>query len=136
MMAVRRQPWRTNAAALIARFSLRIHACPADRSWSFDMTRFASFSEFYPFYLSEHSNRMCRRMHFIGSSLVVTIAVFAVVTGQLRWLWLMPVAGYGFAWIGHYVYQKNQPATFKHPLYSLQGDWVMYGHMLRGKLQF
>jgi len=100
------------------------------------MTSFSSFSEFYPFYLSEHSNRMCRRMHFIGSSLVVAIAVFAVVTGQLRWLWLMPVAGYGFAWIGHYVYQKNQPATFKHPLYSLTGDWVMYGHMLRGKLQF
>jgi hypothetical protein len=102
----------------------------------FVMTRFASFSQFYPFYLSEHSNRMCRRMHFIGSSLVVAIAIFALVTAQLRWLWLLPVAGYGFAWIGHYVYQKNRPATFKHPLYSLCGDWVMYGDMLRGKLAF
>ena len=52
-----------------------------------------------------------------------------------RWLWLVPVAGYGFAWIGHYVFEKNRPATFKHPLYSLLGDWVMYGQMLRGKVQ-
>ena len=55
---------------------------------------------------------------------------------QWGWLWLLPLAGYGCAWIGHYVYQKNRPATFTHPLYSLRGDWVMYGQMLRGKLRF
>ncbi|CAM5467669.1 hypothetical protein RLIN73S_06925 [Rhodanobacter lindaniclasticus] len=62
--------------------------------------------------------------------------LLALVTGQWRWLWLMPVAGYGFAWVGHYVFEKNRPATFKHPLYSLAGDWVMYGQMLRGRIRF
>jgi hypothetical protein len=100
------------------------------------MSSFTNFSEFYPFYLAEHGNRVCRRLHFIGSSLVIAVVVLALSTGQLRWLWLAPVAGYGFAWVGHYVFEKNRPATFKHPLYSLLGDWVMYGQMLRGKVLF
>jgi hypothetical protein len=100
------------------------------------MSSFTNFSEFYPYYLAEHGNRVCRRLHFIGSSLVIAVVVLALSTGQLRWLWLAPVAGYGFAWVGHYVFEKNRPATFKHPLYSLLGDWVMYGQMLRGKVLF
>ena len=100
------------------------------------MSGYSSFAEFYPFYLSEHSDRRCRRMHFIGSTLVVAVVVLALASGQLRWLWLAPVAGYGFAWIGHFGFEKNRPATFKHPLYSLMGDWVMYGQMLRGKIRF
>jgi len=97
------------------------------------MSTFRSFAEFY---LGEHANRRCRRMHFIGSTLVLAALALALVTGQWRWLWLMPVAGYGFAWLGHYVFEKNRPATFKHPLYSLAGDWVMYAQMLRGKIRF
>ncbi|MDE2157122.1 MAG: DUF962 domain-containing protein [Xanthomonadaceae bacterium] len=100
------------------------------------MSGFANFAEFYPYYLSEHSNRTCRRLHFAGSSLVLVIVLAALLSGQLRWLWLVPVAGYGFAWIGHYGYEKNRPATFKYPLYSLLGDWVMYGQMWRGKIRF
>lgn len=100
------------------------------------MAGFTRFGEFYPYYLSEHSNRVCRRLHFIGSSLVIAALLAALLTGQLRWLWLMPVAGYGCAWIGHYVFEKNRPATFKHPLYGLLGDWVMYGQMLRGRISF
>jgi hypothetical protein len=100
------------------------------------MSGFTSFAQFYPFYLSEHRNRICRRWHFVGSSLVLIIVVLTALSSQWRWLWLLPVAGYGCAWIGHYVYEKNRPATFKHPLYSLLGDWVMYGQMLRGKLRF
>jgi hypothetical protein len=100
------------------------------------MSGYSSFAEFYPFYLTEHGNRSCRRMHFIGSSLVIVVIALAMLSGQLRWLWLAPVAGYGFAWIGHYVFEKNRPATFRHPLYSLLGDWVMYGQMLRGKIPF
>jgi len=100
------------------------------------MPGYSSFAEFYPFYLSEHSNRSCRRMHFIGSTLVLAVIVLVLVSGQLRWLWLAPVFGYGFAWIGHFGFEKNRPATFKHPLYSLAGDWVMYGQMLRGKIPF
>jgi hypothetical protein len=75
-------------------------------------------------------------MHFVGSSLVLAVIVLAGATGQLRWLWLVPVIGYGFAWVGHFAFEKNRPATFKHPLYSLAGDWVMYGQMLRGKIPF
>ena len=100
------------------------------------MSGYTSFAEFYPFYLGEHSNRTCRRLHFIGSTLMIVVVVMAVLSGQLRWLWLAPLAGYGFAWVGHYVFEKNRPATFKHPLYSLLGDWVMYGQMLRGKVSF
>ena len=100
------------------------------------MSGFRSFSEFYPFYLKEHSHRLCRRMHFIGSSLVIAVLLAALWSGELRWLWLMPLVGYGGAWVGHYVFEKNRPATFKHPLYSLIGDWVMYAQMLRGKVSF
>lgn len=100
------------------------------------MSGFRSFSEFYPFYLNEHSNRLCRRLHFIGSSLVIAVLLATLWSGHWRWLWLMPLAGYGCAWIGHYVFEKNRPATFKHPLYSLLGDWVMYAQMLRGKVSF
>lgn len=99
------------------------------------MREFASFREFYPYYLGEHRNRICRRLHFIGSSLVIAIVIAAAWMRQPLWLLLAPVAGYGFAWGGHYGFEKNRPATFRHPLYSLLGDWVMVADVLRGKLR-
>jgi len=99
------------------------------------MSAYASFREFYPFYLGEHSDVNCRRMHFAGSTLVLAVVAFAVITRHLAWLWLVPVAGYGFAWVGHFVFEKNRPATFRHPLYSLMGDWVMYWDVLRGRVK-
>lgn len=100
------------------------------------MPAFASFGDFYPYYLGEHRQRRCRRWHFIGSTLVVLILLAAIVSGCMAMLWLLPVAGYGCAWVGHFVYEKNRPATFRHPLYSLMGDWLMYAQMLRGKVSF
>lgn len=97
---------------------------------------YASFTEFYPFYLGEHSTRLCRRMHFIGSTLVLATLVYALFTGLWRVLLLAPVFGYGFAWLGHLLFEKNRPATFRHPIYSLMGDWVMYQQMLRGRITF
>lgn len=99
--------------------------------------RFETFSSFYPFYLGEHANPVCRRLHFVGSMLIILLIV-AVAVGLLRPLWLLsiPLIGYGFAWIGHFVFEKNRPATFKHPLYSLAGDWVMFKDMLIGKIPF
>ncbi|MBV8656992.1 MAG: DUF962 domain-containing protein [Burkholderiales bacterium] len=97
---------------------------------------YPSFASFYPYYLSEHQNRTCRRLHFIGSTLVLALLAAAIVTGNLRYLIGMPFAGYGFAWVGHFFFEHNRPATFKHPLYSLIGDWLMYGQMLRGKVSF
>ena len=101
------------------------------------MTRYSSFAEFYPYYLSEHSNRTCRRLHFAGSSLVLGVAL-AVAIGSLSpwWLLSLPVIGYGFAWVGHFGFEKNRPATFKYPLYSFIGDWVMFRDMLIGRIRF
>ena len=94
------------------------------------------FRAFYIFYLGEHANRTCRRLHFVGTSLVVVTVAIAVATRQARLLWLAPVFGYGFAWVGHFVFEKNRPATFQRPLFSLAGDWVMYWQMLTGRIRF
>lgn len=94
---------------------------------------FDSFGEFYPYYLAEHSDRNCRRMHFVGSWLVlVTIAAGMLISPW--WLLAAPVVGYGFAWIGHYAFEKNRPATFEYPFYSLAGDWMMFFDILRGRV--
>ena len=98
--------------------------------------RYASFSEFYPFYLSEHANPACRRLHFVGTSLVLGCIVATIVTGNGWWLAAAPVAGYGFAWVGHFYFEHNRPATFAHPFYSLLGDWVLYRDMLMGRIPF
>ena len=97
-------------------------------------TRYRTFKEFYPFYLKEHSNSTCRRLHFTGSTIVLLLVAMAVVTGQLALLWLLPVVGYGFAWVGHFFFEHNRPATFKYPLFSLMGDWVMFRDMLTGRV--
>ena len=96
--------------------------------------RYASFRQFYPFYLSEHSHRMCRRLHFVGTLLVIVVVLVAIAKADARWLWLAPLVGYGFAWVGHFFYEKNRPATFQHPLYSLAGDWVMFWDILRRRV--
>ncbi|MDH7798407.1 MULTISPECIES: DUF962 domain-containing protein [unclassified Beijerinckia] len=99
------------------------------------MSRFASFREFYPFYLSEHANRVSRRLHFIGSCGVLVLIAVAILRGNAWWLLAALVCGYGFAWIGHFFFEKNRPATFQHPLYSLMGDWVMFWQILTGKIK-
>jgi hypothetical protein len=96
--------------------------------------KFSSFSEFYPYYLSEHANLTCRRLHFVGSTLVLLVLAYAFATKNWAWLWLLPIIGYGFAWVGHFFFEKNKPATFKYPLYSLMGDWVMYKDILTRRI--
>lgn len=97
---------------------------------------FNSFNDFYPYYLEEHANRTCRRLHFVGTSLVILTALYAVFSGNWSALWLLPVIGYGFAWVGHFYFEQNKPATFQHPFYSLAGDFVMYKDILTGKIAF
>lgn len=95
---------------------------------------YQSFKEFYPFYLSQHEDPVCRRLHFVGSWVVIALLLFAAVTAN-PWILLgVPVAGYGFAWIGHFGFEKNKPATFTYPGYSLMGDWVMFWEILTGKI--
>ncbi len=98
--------------------------------------KFASFAEFYPFYLGEHRNTVCRLLHFCGTSIALTLLVVAIATSTG---WLIAVAvvqGYAWAWVGHFVFEKNKPASFKQPIYSFIGDWVMWFQLLTGKLKF
>lgn len=97
---------------------------------------FASFRDFYPYYLSEHADRTCRRLHFVGSSLALVCFALAIVQRNAWWVLVALLIGYGFAWIGHFFFEKNRPATFKHPFYSFLGDWVMYADILRGRIRF
>ena len=99
------------------------------------MSRFANFREFYPFYLQEHSNIVSRRLHFIGSWGVLALLGLALFTGNAWWLLGALLCGYGFAWVGHFFFEKNRPATFRHPFYSFAGDWVMFKDILVGKVR-
>ena len=98
--------------------------------------QFNSFAEFYPYYLKEHGNSTCRRLHFIGTTLVIGLLAYVLGKGALGLLIAVPIAGYGFAWAGHFFFEKNRPATFQHPFYSLLGDFVMYRDMILGKVPF
>jgi hypothetical protein len=93
-----------------------------------------SFQEFYPFYLREHSTPVCRGFHYVGTTGVIAVVAAVAVSARIHLLALIPVVGYGFAWTGHFVFEKNRPATFKHPLWSLRADFVMYFEWLSGRL--
>ena len=97
--------------------------------------QYRSFAEFYPYYLGEHSNPTCRRLHFVGTSLVIALLAYTIGSGKWLLLLAVPVFGYGFAWVGHFFFEKNRPATFTYPLYSLAGDFVMFRDILLGKLR-
>jgi hypothetical protein len=103
---------------------------------SMPMQRYASFAQFYPFYLSEHANRTTRRLHFIGSALALFCLLELLFTADPWWLVAGLVCGYGFAWASHLAFEKNRPATFRHPVYSFMGDWVMFWQMLVGRIPF
>lgn len=95
--------------------------------------RIKTFREFYVFYLKEHSNKTCRLLHVIGTTLVLALAITAIYHNIPK-LWIaVPIAGYGFAWVGHFFFEKNKPATFKYPLWSLASDFKMYFEILGGK---
>ena len=98
------------------------------------MARITSFAEFWPHYLREHARPATRALHYAGTSLVLLLLVIALWTGHPLLFVAMPVAGYFFAWVGHFAFEKNRPATFRHPVYSLMGDWVMFSDICRGKI--
>lgn len=97
--------------------------------------QYQTFKSFYPFYLSQHKNVICRRLHFLGSILVLCTIGYSIVSQHFMALCFLPVIGYGFAWLGHFLFEKNKPATFTYPLYSLMGDWVMFKDMLTGRIK-
>jgi hypothetical protein len=97
--------------------------------------RFTSLRAFYPYYLSEHRDINCRRLHFVGSTLVLCMIGVAIYTRNAYWILAALFCGYGFAWVGHFFFEHNRPATFKYPLYSFVSDWIMYAQILAGKVK-
>jgi hypothetical protein len=95
---------------------------------------FSSFAEFYPYYLAEHGHPVCRALHYSGSLSALAIVLLCVLSGAWAWLPLALIAGYGQAWIGHFFFEHNKPATFRYPLWSFIGDWVMLKDWLSGRL--
>jgi hypothetical protein len=95
-----------------------------------------NLKEFYPFYLKEHQHPTSRLLHFLGTGLVFITLFFAIFNNEYVLLWLIPVIGYGFAWVGHFFFEKNKPATFQYPMLSLLSDFKLFFDLLLGKQKF
>ena len=94
-----------------------------------------SFAAFFPHYLREHASPRTRALHYVGTSLVIAIWLWAVFTVNLWLLLLTPIAGYLFAWVAHFFVEKNRPATFTYPWWSLIADFKMFGLWITGRLR-
>ena len=97
--------------------------------------RYRSMKEFYPFYLSQHSNPTNRKLHFIGTTLSIINLLLFLYYLNFIYLAYAPVCGYSFAWIGHFFFEKNKPATFTYPFYSLLGDFIMFFSIITGRIE-
>ena len=93
-----------------------------------------SFEEFWPFYVEQHANDTNRALHFVGTTLALGSVAAGLVTGRRAFFAAAPVLGYGFAWVGHFVFEKNRPATFTYPAWSLRGDFVMWWKTVNGTM--
>lgn len=96
--------------------------------------KFKSIKEFYPFYLTQHRDIKCRTFHFIGTGIVIALFIAMLIFQKWWFLLLLPLAGYGFAWTGHFLFEKNKPAAFNNPLYSLACDFIMFWHIITGQI--
>ncbi len=96
--------------------------------------QFRTYEEFWPYYVSQHMNPTCRRLHFIGTTLVHLLAAGSAATLNPWLLAAAPFAGYGFAWIGHFGFENNKPASFDYWLWSLRADFRMYYAMWAGRM--
>eukprot|EP00026_Physarum_polycephalum_P016057 Phypoly_transcript_16889.p1 GENE.Phypoly_transcript_16889~~Phypoly_transcript_16889.p1 ORF type:complete len:115 (+),score=4.92 Phypoly_transcript_16889:35-346(+) len=96
------------------------------------VTKFESFNQFYPFYLGEHRNPINRKLHFVGTSISFILAIYIIYTAKFMYFPLIVIPGYALAWIGHFVFEKNKPATFQHPFYSFMGDMKLFFSILSG----
>jgi hypothetical protein len=95
---------------------------------------FETFEEFWPFYVREHSQRLNRMLHFVGTGGALGTLAMAALRRKSSLALLAPVIGYGAAWVGHFLVERNTPATFKHPLWSLRADLVMFSKMVAGTM--
>lgn len=95
--------------------------------------KYNSLDAFYPYYLTEHRDGICRLLHFVGTALVFVILFWALFTQTWWGLLIIPLVGYAFAWVGHFFFEKNKPATFRYPGYSLASDFILFFEILTGK---
>ncbi|MCZ8196615.1 MAG: DUF962 domain-containing protein [Flavobacterium sp.] len=100
------------------------------------MDRIKKYSDFYAFYLTEHSNRTSRILHFVGTLLFFVLISYFIITNQYNYFWILPIVGYGFAWVGHFFFEKNKPATFQYPFWSLISDFKLFFELVVGKQKF
>lgn len=128
MPSLRRPLQRGPVGRIISAMTAHDHPAKAEE-------RYRTFAAFYPFYLTEHVNRTSRRLHVLGTTLVIAALVCGFVI-DWRFFVAAPFVGYGFAWVGHFVFEKNRPATFKYPLYSLAGDFRLWFEVVTGKRAF
>lgn len=98
--------------------------------------RIKTFNEFYTTYLKEHSKMWTRILHFVGTLLIFVVIIYVLQSGKERFLWYIPIFGYGFAWVSHAAVEKNKPTTFKYPVWSLVSDFKMFFELLIGKQKF
>ena len=96
--------------------------------------QYQSFEEFWPFYLSQHSNDICRGLHLWGTTTALLLSFYFIASTQYSKLFFCPIIAYGCAWIGHFVFEKNRPATFTYPQWSFRGDFLMLQLFYQGKL--
>jgi hypothetical protein len=97
--------------------------------------RYQSFEDFYPFYLSEHAHRVSRRLHFLGTSIALALLLAAIRFGSWKIAVVALLQGYMLAWIGHFFFEHNRPATFRYPLWSFMGDFRMWWDILGGRIK-
>jgi hypothetical protein len=96
--------------------------------------KYKNFKNFYPYYLTEHGDPTNRLLHFCGTFILIVCLVVGIIAGKWWLFAIIPVVGYGFAWVGHFFIEKNKPATFTYPLYSLASDFVMFWHIITGQI--
>ncbi|MCD6047781.1 MAG: Membrane protein [Gammaproteobacteria bacterium] len=99
-----------------------------------DIPKYTDFKEFYRYYLTQHQNPICRFLHVVGTLSAGIFILLGLICGVWMFLIFAVLCGYGFAWLGHFIFERNRPATFKQPLYSLMADFVMLKDILFDKL--
>ncbi|OMJ28008.1 hypothetical protein AYI69_g2532 [Smittium culicis] len=109
---------------------------PTYKKYQINKAGYSSFAEFYPFYLGEHANRTCRRLHVIGSTIGLSLMAYLLFMGYYMFVLCGLIPGYAFAWVGHFVFEKNTPATFKHPFYSFAGDMCLIYEVYTGQRKY